>query len=136
MLKRLTTSRRARYAVAVIADAWDRLRGRRDALNPPRRLAVFIGSGDFQQIGEEFSRYFIELGGLRPDDDVLDIGSGIGRMAVPLLDYLTGRYEGFDIVPSGVAWCQKNISAQHPNFRFELADIENGLYRQNGRYKA
>lgn len=136
MLKRLTTSRRARYAAAAIADARDTLLGRRGPLNPPRRLAVFIGAGDFQQMGEDFSRFFIELGGLRADDDVLDIGSGIGRMAVPLVDYLDGRYEGFDIVPSGVAWCQKHISPPYPNFHFELADIENGLYRQNGRYKA
>jgi SAM-dependent methyltransferase len=136
MLERLTTSRRARYATALIADAWDRLRGRRDSLSPPRRLAVFVGGGDFRQMGEHFSRYFIELGGLKPDDDVLDIGSGIGRMAVPLVDYLSGQYEGFDIVPSGVAWCQKHISAQHANFHFELADIENGLYRQKGHYKA
>ena len=136
MLKRLTTSRRARYAAAAIADARDTLLGRRGPLNPPRRLAVFIGAGNFQQMGEDFSRFFIELGGLRADDDVLDIGSGIGRMAVPLVDYLDGRYEGFDIVPSGVAWCQKHISPPYPNFHFELADIENGLYRQNGRYKA
>jgi SAM-dependent methyltransferase len=136
MPKRLTTSRRARYATALIADAWDTLLGRRGPLNPPRRLAVFVGAGDFQQMGKDFSRFFIELGGLRADDDVLDIGSGIGRMAVPLVDYLDGRYEGFDIVPSGVAWCQKHISPRYPNFHFELADIENGLYRQNGGYKA
>jgi SAM-dependent methyltransferase len=136
MLKSLITSRRARFTVALIADVWDRLRGRCDPLSPPRRFAVFIGAGDFRQMGEDFSRFFIELGGLRPDDDVLDIGSGIGRMAVPLLDYLSGRYEGFDIVPSGVAWCQEHISSRYPNFRFELADIENGLYRQNGRYQA
>ncbi len=136
MLERLTTSRSARFAAAVLADGWDGLRGRRDPLSPPRRLAVFVGAGDFRQMGEDFSRYFIERGGLRPEDDVLDIGCGIGRMAVPLVDYLTGRYEGFDIVPSGVAWCQEHISARYPNFHFELADIENGLYRRKGRYKA
>lgn len=67
---------------------------------------------------------------------MLDIGSGIGRMAVPLLDYLTGQYEGFDIVPSGITWCQKHISTRYPNFRFQLADIENRMYRRKGRYKA
>ena len=136
MFESLTSSRRARYSLALMADVRDRLRGRRDPLSPPRRLAVFIGAGDFRQMGKDFSRFFIELGGLKPEDDVLDIGSGIGRMAVPLVDYLTGRYEGFDIVPAGVAWCQEHISSRYPNFRFELADIENGLYRRNGRYKA
>jgi SAM-dependent methyltransferase len=136
MLERLRNSRRARYASASIADAWDTLLGRREPLSPPRRLAVFIGAGDFRQMGEDFLRFFIELGGLKPDDDVLDIGSGIGRMAVPFVDYLSGRYEGFDIVPSGVDWCQKQISPRYRNFHFQLADIENGLYRHNGHYKA
>jgi len=136
MLEHLPASRRARYAAALIADLRDRLLGRRDPLSPPRRLAVFIGAGDFRQMGEDFTRLFVELGGLQREDDVLDIGSGIGRMAVPLVDFLSGRYEGFDIVPSGISWCREQITPRYPNFRFQLADIENGLYRQNGRFKA
>jgi SAM-dependent methyltransferase len=136
MNKWLISSHRARLAVGVFGDAWDRLLGRHDPLVPPRRYMSFVGAGDFRRMGEEFTYYFIELAGLKPDDDVLDIGSGVGRMAVPLLDYLTGRYEGFDIVPLGVKWCRKHISARYPNFRFTLADVENGLYRPKGRYKA
>jgi SAM-dependent methyltransferase len=59
-------------------------------------------------------------------------------MAVPLTEYLTpdGRYEGFDIVPHGVAWCQKHISARFSNFGFQLADIQNKEYNPTGRVPA
>ena len=136
MLERLAHSRRGSLMIATLADAWDTVRGRRDPLVPPRRLTVFVGAGDFQQMGEDFKRFFIELGGLKPEDDVLDVGSGIGRMAVPLLGYLSSRYEGFDVYPSGIRWCQKHITQGYPRFRFELADMKNDLYNPNGRHNA
>jgi len=136
MLERLTQSRRGSLVIATLADAWDAMRGRRDPLVPPRRLTVFVGAGDFRQMGEDFKRFFVELGGLKPDDDVLDVGSGIGRMAVPLLGYLSGRYEGFDVYPAGIRWCQKQITPRYPSFRFQLADIKNELYNPNGRHSA
>jgi len=88
------------------------------------------GDGDFEAIGKEFLGYFITLGGLTPDDAVLDVGSGIGRMAIPLASYLSkrGRYEGFDIVPEGVRWCQQHLTPRYPRFRFQVADVRNQLY--------
>ena len=136
MFERFVYSRRGGLIVAPLADAWDSVRGRRNPLVPPRRLTVFVGAGDFQRMGEDFKRFFVELGGLKPEDDVLDVGSGVGRMAVPLLDYLSGRYEGFDVYPAGVRWCQKQITPRYPSFRFQLADIKNELYNPNGRSSA
>jgi SAM-dependent methyltransferase len=107
----------------------------RDPLTPPRRLD-FVGGTDHRKTGEEFKQHFIELGGLRPELDVLDVGCGIGRMAVPLLGYLNGRYEGFDIVPAGIAWCRKHITSRNPRFRFRFADIRNGEYNPRGRHDA
>ncbi len=49
----------------------------------------FIGDGDFRAIGAEFLRHFVKLGELKPTDKVLEIGCGIGRMALPLTHYLT-----------------------------------------------
>src|SRR5205085_6486747 len=65
-----------------------------DELLPPPALARSVG-GEFRATGAEFLRYFIELGGLRPTEHVLDVGCGVGRMAVPLTGYLDagGRYE-------------------------------------------
>src|SRR5438874_4060962 len=75
---------------------------------PPASM-IFVGSGDFRQIGRVFRDYFIELGDLQPGDRVLDIGCGIGRMAIPLTKYLSknGEYWGIDIVKHGIDWCQE-----------------------------
>lgn len=96
---------------------------------PPRGM-IYTGGGDFRETGERFVSYFKEHGGLQPTDHVMDIGSGIGRMAIPLSKYLDddAQYYGFDLVPTGVEWCQKNISKQHPNFEFLHIDLENDLY--------
>jgi SAM-dependent methyltransferase len=99
---------------------------------------IFIGPGDFTAIGEEFLGYFKSLGGLQPHERVLDVGCGIGRMAIPLTRYLDprGSYEGFDIVGEGISWCQKRITPRFSRFRFLHADVYNGLYNPKGRFRA
>ncbi len=95
----------------------------------------FVGDGDFLAIGCEFLRHFVELGGLRPSDAVFEIGCGIGRMALPLTQYLEapgGSYTGFDVVPAGIAWCQENISSAYANFTFRHLDFNNSLYNPDG----
>jgi SAM-dependent methyltransferase len=118
-------------------DTFERLAGRRDALTPPRRL-LFIGGGNFRRAGTKFLGFFKEFGHLRPDERVLDVGCGVGRMAVPLTGYLSekGSYDGFDIVDEGIRWCRKAISGRFPNFRFQVADLYNKTYNPKGRFKA
>lgn len=108
-----------------------------EILMPPESLN-FVGDGDFREIGSEFLRHFIELGGLKPNESVLDVGCGIGRMAAPLTRYLDkqGRYEGFDIVSDGIDWSVKNIGSRFSNFRFQFLDIYNRNYNPKGRLKA
>jgi SAM-dependent methyltransferase len=108
-----------------------------DELIPPPELN-FVGDGDFRAIGEDFLRLFITYGGLQPDEAVLDVGCGVGRMALPLIRYLgsQGRYEGMDIVASGINWCREKITIRYPNFRFRLADVYNRHYNPHGRYQA
>src|SRR5689334_20530593 len=79
----------------------------------PPKERNFVGDGDYKAIGIEFLRHFVRLGGLRSTDRVLDIGCGIGRMALPLtlwLDPAKGTYEGVDVVADGIAWCEETIS--------------------------
>lgn len=118
-------------------DTLDLLLGRRDKFVPPRGM-ILSDYGFFKQIGEEFFGYFKDLAELKPNERVLDIGCGIGRMAVPLTKYLdrNGSYEGFDIVADGINWCSKKITPHHPNFNFQLADIFNSKYNPNGKYLA
>ncbi len=112
----------------------DFLRRRREGpLTPPRRLA-FVGDGDFEQAGTQFLGYFRELGGLEPGDRVLDVGCGIGRMAMPLTGYLEGgSYAGFDVGRAMVRWCQRTITPRWPNFEFAWASVYNGKYNPFGR---
>lgn len=133
VLERAATSLRLRAL-----DARDRLSGRHDPLVPPRRLQ-FVGRGDFAATGDEFLGYFRELAGLRPDERVLDVGCGIGRMARPLARYLdpaAGRYEGFDVDRRGIGWCRRRYARRHPNFRFEVADLFNRRYHPRGTHGA
>ena len=101
---------------------------------PPRKL-IYVGRGDFVAVGQEFLNYFMSLCDLRPDERVLDVGCGIGRLAVPLTQYLSkeGSYEGFDIVPNGIEWCRRRISSRYPNFEFKLIDVNNSMYNPAGR---
>lgn len=117
-------------------DILELLTGKRDPLTPPHKLR-FVGAGDFQEVGKEFFRYFVDLCELKPDARVLDVGCGIGRMAVPLTRFFTsGSYEGFDIVPKGIDWCTGKITRKYPNFRFQLADVHNKMYNPGGRFSA
>lgn len=117
-------------------DIIDSLSGKRDEYTPPRRL-IFVGNGDFRKQGDEFLKYFIELGGLKPTHRILDVGCGIGRMAIPLTKFLTtGSYEGFDIIPRGIKWTNKQISSKYPNFHFQLADVYNEWYNPGGKCDA
>jgi len=106
-------------------------------LRPPRSK-IFIGDGHFEEIGQEFLGYFKELGQLKPNHKVLEVGSGIGRMAIPLTGYLSeeGEYRGLDIVSDGIKWCHKKITPRFPNFQFQLADVYNNLYHPKGKHKA
>lgn len=126
---------RDRYLSAL--DLRDRLEGRAGDLIPPRSLH-FIGDGDFRKIGETFFHYFVERCELRPDERVLDIGCGTGRMAIPLLPYLdpAGRYVGFDVSRKAIDWCRRRLTVRNPRFTFEFADVRNPEYHPRGRLLA
>jgi SAM-dependent methyltransferase len=104
---------------------------------PPEELH-YVGGGDYDGVGREFFRYFVEFGGLKPHHRVLDVGCGIGRMARPLTEYLgpAGSYEGFDIIGKGVEWCRENITPRFPRFRFRRANVFNEAYYRRGLYPA
>jgi SAM-dependent methyltransferase len=98
----------------------------------PRNLEVF------KESGEEFLKIYRDVGGLRPNDRMLDVGFGIGRKTIPLTRYLDERsvYEGLEITKAGVEWCSQHITPRRPNFRFQQIDVYNKLYNKEGRYRA
>ncbi len=106
--------------------------GKRHKYEPPRG-SIYVGSGDFIKQGiHQLSLLKVHIM-LKPDDAVLDVGSGIGRTAVAMTEYLSGkgRYEGFDVVEKGVKWCNKKIKSDFPNFNFVYVPLKNDLYNQS-----
>jgi SAM-dependent methyltransferase len=127
----------ARRAIFLPIDFFEKISGNRSTLIPPRGL-IFTGSGDFERSGIELTRRFVEIGELKSSDSFLDVGSGIGRVAIPLTRILdkNGRYVGFDPIKIGINYCQKNISRAFPNFQFQYIPLLNDLYRKNGENAA
>ena len=80
-------------------DFLEKLIGKRGALQPPKGL-IFTGSGDFLEEGRRVAALCVAEAGLKPHHKILDIGSGMGRLAVALTEILdeNGAYEGFDVV--------------------------------------
>lgn len=106
-------------------------------LSPPKGL-IYTGSGDFIQTGKHFLGLLKTYCSIEPHHSVLDIGCGIGRLALPLTQYLSdkGRYFGFDIVQTGIKWCKENISEKYVNFQFLYVELKNDLYTGNSAKKA
>ncbi|NCC04142.1 MAG: class I SAM-dependent methyltransferase [Proteobacteria bacterium] len=90
-----------------------------------RDLDHFIDSM-FNQVAELKKRF-----DPKPDWAILDLGSGVGRVAFPFVEYLSekGRYYGVDVWPEGVAWCQKHFSS---NFSFTCLESPNNYYFSEG----
>ena len=115
------------------ADIMDAIRGKRHRYVPPRGY-IYTGSPssaeNYLEQGREQVALMQEEIGLQPTDVVLDIGSGIGRTAIALSEFLNeeGAYEGFDVVKQGVDWCNKRIGADHSNFNFTYVPLFNDLY--------
>lgn len=116
-----------------VRDVWDQLTGKADPEIPPRHLNV-SGAGSFRAFGEHNLMLCRTLGGLQPDDVVLDIGCGIGRTALALTSFLSPatRYIGFDIIEYAIRWCEAHIGKRYPNFSFLHANIYNEVYNRRG----
>ncbi|HYO74863.1 MAG TPA: class I SAM-dependent methyltransferase [Thermoanaerobaculia bacterium] len=120
-----------RYLMAAYIDLRLAVTGKADRELPPLRLRD-VGGGDFRQVGDDLVKVLAEHG-LKSTDRVLDIGCGVGRVAIPLTRYLSGgSYEGFDVVKSWVRWCRRHITSRHPSFRFTHASIYNSHYNRRG----
>lgn len=94
--------------------------------------------GHFLQVGGHMADLLKTYGRLLPTDRVLEVGSGYGRIAFPLLHYLeqASVYQGFDVMLAQVEWCQTQITPRYPNFRFRHADIYNKAYNPDGKCAA
>jgi SAM-dependent methyltransferase len=122
------------------------LLGQRDRLTPPAHMFAdphrVDGSKsvrEFVSIGESTVRWLINLGMARTHR-VLEIGCGIGRMAMPLTRHIRaggpGHYWGVDITPEKIAYCKRTVTHVAPHFRFVHADVFNKYYNPRGSLRA
>jgi SAM-dependent methyltransferase len=112
---------------------------RDDALLPPAHLRIYYyrtwKPEAFARACRD-ARNELDVAGLRPSHRVLDIGSGIGNLAVGLIGYLQGTYDGIEVHRESVAWCRRAITPRHPTFRFHDADLASSAYNPGGRVPA
>jgi len=114
-------------------DLLDKIQGKRHKYVPPRG-SIYTGSPANAEAYIEQGKQQLELlknhVDLKPNDEILDIGSGIGRTAIAFTEYLEpeGTYKGFDVVKLGVDWCNSKIGKDFPNFEFKYIPLFNDLY--------
>lgn len=100
----------------------------------PSRGAIYTGSPanakDYINQGKLHLEHLKTHIDLKPNDSVLDIGSGVGRSAIALSTYLNkqGSYDGFDVVKQGVDWCNNRLGRDFSNFKFKYVPLFNDLY--------
>jgi len=115
------------------SDFIDKITGKTHKYVPPRGL-IYTGSPasakDYIQQGIGQLELLKETINLKSNDSVLDIGSGIGRTAIALATYIKndGSYDGFDVVKTGVDWCNERLGKDFLNFNFKYVPIFNDLY--------
>lgn len=124
--------RRARRAVGL-----DRVRYKGVTLPPPERRRCgprFQDNDNFLTSAlveaERLERHF----GLTRSGTVLDVGCGVGRVAIGLLKRLgeVAAYRGIDVDRSDVEWCSRHINRHHPSFAFVHVDAANARYNPSG----
>jgi SAM-dependent methyltransferase len=123
-----------------IADRLGVLLGQRDLLTPPAaffddpdRMDGSHDVRDFVMVGENTVAWLISEG-LEPADRVLEVGCGIGRMAIPLMRHLErrGSYAGLEIDQDKVRYCVETVGSAAPNFEFRHADVFSKYYNPRG----
>jgi SAM-dependent methyltransferase len=109
---------------------------------PPKRLRTkmcgesytsnefFLASGIV-----EAQRLAVDLG-YTPSSTLVDIGSGLGRLATGMLWEFGDdvNYLGLEANKTFFEWCRKNIESQHSSFRFKYVDVVNEVYNPNGKF--
>src|SRR5262245_22993091 len=112
-------------------------------LIPPFSMRRFVGESrfdirgrDFRATGEHFLQKLLADAGLTSASRVLDLGSGCGRIALPLTRIVRGIYRGLEVNRKLVQWCQREITSRYPRFQFVHSDVHTELYNPHGTVNA
>lgn len=88
-------------------------------------------------LGREQAEKIIQWLSIRPEQQILDIGCGCGRIAIHFLNYLDnqGKYIGIDNNKKLLSYCSENIATINNKFQFKYIDVYNGVYAREGKLK-
>lgn len=99
---------------------------------PPIEYVNIIGSDTYDHFKNTMCGTFSELMRrfkLTSDSNILDIGSGCGRLSYPFNFLMKeGRYYGVDTWRDGVTWCADRFTSKNPNLQFHCMESNNNYY--------
>lgn len=77
----------------------------------------------------------VERLGLTASSRVLDVGCGVGRLAIGILRRMGAirAYRGVDVDKEAIRWCRCHITGEHPAFQFFHVDVKHPRYNPSGR---
>ena len=86
--------------------------------DPTKAMSMAVG-GNYDAVGI-LERELLIQHGLQPNDYLIDVGCGSGRLTKPLAEYLHGRYLGIDVEGELVDFASRQ--AARPDWRFEVTE--------------
>src|SRR4051794_21774384 len=102
---------------------------------PPMRLRLHRDDDEsFRGMADHLAGVLYRLG-LGDDDSLLDVGCGVGRLPIGLLEKTSfrGRYVGFDVSAKHVRWARRHLQPLAPEFKFRVVDVQNARYNPDGQ---
>ncbi len=98
---------------------------------------AFASNEFFLHSGIVEARRLVARLGYSPGAKMVDIGSGLGRLALGMIwEFGDVPYLGLEVNPGYTSWCQRYISADHPSYRFVRLDVENERYNPGGTVRS
>ena len=106
----------------------------------PVALAALTGGGEdtWASIAQGHLAAYDRYSPIRSGQQVLEVGCGVGRDAIPLVKLVgpQGSYIGVDTSLPSIQWCRENITPQFSNATFEHLDIRSQFYNPSGALSA
>lgn len=92
---------------------------------PPERFEAY-GKAQFQTLDSCLK--------FQPHDSLLEIGCGVGRLAIPATQVVAppGRYLGIDIIRDSIDWCSQHITPRFPHFHFHFENVTSQIHNPMG----